>query len=92
MVSTVSNMIGSLYRCTSVVQIKENTEQAHTLQTSSVDSIYVCTCASLTGYTSMLRHVFDGVSARSTGLLGYHSLMEPSFKLKVLPVAGHSMA
>jgi hypothetical protein len=30
----------------------------------------------------MLRHVFDGVSARSTGLLGYHATMEPSFRLQ----------
>lgn len=50
------------------------------------------TCVSLTGYTSMLRHVLEGVSARSTGLLGYQSTMAPSFKLNVLPVAGHSMA
>jgi hypothetical protein len=40
----------------------------------------------------MGRHSAEGVSARSTGLLGYHATMEPSLSEKRLPVEGHSMA
>lgn len=43
------------------------------------------------GRTSRFRHRDEGVSARSTGLLGYHATMEPSFREKREPVEGHSM-
>jgi len=42
--------------------------------------------------TSMRGHVFWGVSARSTELLGYQALMEPSLRENREAVEGHSMA